>query len=88
MQGLNPLTMQCTYSTPCGWCTKWDKKCDKKIGCGEKPKRGLRAKGNFIEDAIDFSYGKCFGCKYEVGCDKECNPENSFKYFQPKENSK
>ena len=24
----------CTYSTPCGWCTKWDKKCDKKIGGG------------------------------------------------------
>ena len=23
--------MNCTYSTPCGWCTKWDKKCDKKI---------------------------------------------------------
>lgn len=33
MQGLNPLTMQCTYETPCGWCAKWDKKCDKKIGC-------------------------------------------------------
>ena len=32
MQGLNPLTMQCTYSTLCGWCAKWDKKCDKKIG--------------------------------------------------------
>ena len=32
MQGTNPLTMQCIYSTPCGWCTKWDKKCDKKIG--------------------------------------------------------
>lgn len=32
MQGLNPITMQCNYSTPCGWCTKWDKKCDKKIG--------------------------------------------------------
>ena len=31
MQGTNPLTMQCTYSTPCGWCTKWDKKCDKNI---------------------------------------------------------
>ena len=30
MQGTNPLTMQCTYSTPCGWCTKWDKKCDRK----------------------------------------------------------
>ena len=23
----------CPYETPCGWCTKWDKKCDKKIGC-------------------------------------------------------
>lgn len=34
MQGTNPITMQCTYSTPCGWCTKWDKKCDKKIGGG------------------------------------------------------
>jgi hypothetical protein len=25
-------TMNCTYETPCGWCTKWDKKCDRKIG--------------------------------------------------------
>ena len=33
MQGTNPMTMLCTYSTPCGWCCKWDKKCDKKIGC-------------------------------------------------------
>ena len=31
MQGTNPITMLCTYSTPCGWCCKWDKKCDKKI---------------------------------------------------------
>lgn len=31
MTGINPLTMKCTYSTPCGWCTKWDKKCDRKI---------------------------------------------------------
>ena len=31
MQGINPLTMKCTYKTPCGWCTKWDKKCDTKI---------------------------------------------------------
>jgi len=22
----------CLYETPCGWCSKWDKKCDKKIG--------------------------------------------------------
>lgn len=24
----------CVYSTPCGWCTKWEKKCDKRIGGG------------------------------------------------------
>ncbi len=35
MQGLDPFTRQCVYSTPCGWCAKWDKKCDKKIGCNE-----------------------------------------------------
>ena len=41
MQGTNPITMQCTYSTPCGWCAKWDKKCDKKIGGGNdvKPRK-------------------------------------------------
>lgn len=52
MQGLNPLTMQCTYSTPCGWCAKWDKKCDKKIGCGNdnKPQRGLRANACVLDD--------------------------------------
>lgn len=52
MQGLNPLTMQCTYSTPCGWCTKWDKKCDKKIGC-DKPQRGLRANTTILHDTMD-----------------------------------
>ena len=46
------ITGICPYETPCGWCTKWDKKCDKKIGCGdERPKRGLRAEaGIFYED--------------------------------------
>lgn len=31
----------CHYETPCGWCAKWDKKCDKKIGGGNdiEPRR-------------------------------------------------
>ncbi len=60
MQGLNPLTMQCTYLTPCGWCAKWDKKCDKKIGCcDDKPKRGLRAQsGIFYDEAMPRSDAK------------------------------
>ena len=24
-------TINCIYETPCGWCTKWDKQCDKKM---------------------------------------------------------
>ena len=24
-------TTNCIYKTPCGWCSKWDKECDKKI---------------------------------------------------------
>ena len=22
-------TVNCVYETPCGWCSKWDKKCDR-----------------------------------------------------------
>lgn len=25
-------SINCVYETPCGWCSKWDKKCDSKIG--------------------------------------------------------
>ena len=35
-------TMNCTYETPCGWCFKWDKKCDKKIGRGRNGDVGKR----------------------------------------------
>lgn len=51
MQGTNPLTMQCTYSTPCGWCTKWEKKCDKKIGGGNDaaPRKKQNAELEYIK---------------------------------------
>ena len=26
-------TINCIYETPCGWCSKWDKKCDTRISC-------------------------------------------------------
>lgn len=39
-------TINCVYETPYGWCSKWDKKCDKKT-----PERGQRAKCNPIDDA-------------------------------------
>ena len=39
-------TINCVYETPCGWCSKWDKKCNKKA-----PERGQRIKCNPIDDA-------------------------------------
>ena len=40
-------TINCVYETPCGWCSKWNKKCDKKA-----PERGQRIKCNPIDDAF------------------------------------
>lgn len=65
------ITGICTYSTPCGWCTKWDKKCDKKIGRKDEPIRNCLNCAN---------HGKSF-----MQCDW-CDPDNNFEYFQAKEN--
>ena len=43
-------TINCVYETPCGWCSKWDKKCDRKSLA-----RGARIKIKPIDDAIDTS---------------------------------
>lgn len=40
-------TINCVYETPCGWCSKWDKKCDKKA-----PERGQRIKCGPVDDAF------------------------------------
>ena len=45
-------TIGCEHKTLCGWCCKWDKKCDKKIGCGTKtdsPKNDLLT----LEEVLD-----------------------------------
>ena len=62
----------CPYETPCGWCSKWDKKCDTKIGnTSEVP---LKPKA------------PCFKCEsYEYGNPKcpTCKKEN-YRYFEEK----
>ena len=32
------LTGTCPYATMCGWCSKWDKECDRKIGAATPTK--------------------------------------------------
>lgn len=64
------ITGICQYETPCGWCTKWDKKCDKKVG----PERGHRVNINPIDDAIDESSGIIVNkiCKSDSDHEWEC----------------
>ena len=63
-------TINCTYETPCGWCAKWDKKCDQKI---EKKENRY---GNLFKP--------CYDCLYSFVSSplcNECDIENGFKGF-------
>lgn len=81
MQGLNPLTMQCTYSTPCGWCVKWDKKCDKKIGCDITSVEPVRKRAESNEGL------SCYKCRHYDSISSVCSDCNPiFKNFEAKEN--
>ena len=74
------ITGICPYKTPCGWCTKWDKKCDKKTGYP----RGLRANAGIYDEVAN----PCVTCEsYEYGDPKcpTCKKEG-YKYFEEKRN--
>ena len=63
-------TINCVYETPCGWCSRWDKKCDNKI-----PERGQRAKCNPVDDVMDESIKKAITnkvCESESDHEWEC----------------
>lgn len=68
----------CPYETPCGWCSKWDKKCDKKI-----PE-------TYRKPGVVSTKSPCDKCTHEgwnmPQC-AECTYDNKFKYFQAKENN-
>lgn len=49
-------TFNCTYETPCGWCTKWDKKCDRKIGCNkDKDLEYIKSGYGFVSTRLNSS---------------------------------
>ena len=75
----------CPYETPCGWCSKWDKKCDKRL---PKQYRDPLVVSKQDHD-IPTMYGKCFDCIHGTTgfpmC-QDCNPDNDFKYFTERRN--
>lgn len=64
-------TIDCVYQTPCGWCSKWDKKCDRKIGntqvgCNHQWERTSRGGGSANENGIKmYTIWKCAFCGEE-----------------------
>ena len=55
---------ECNYITPCGWCEKWDKKCDLKVGnIDVKPLPQDKNKCTYYQN------GCCLGTKEKETCD-------------------
>ena len=71
---IGTIEIMCHYETPCGWCTKWDKKCDKKIGCEENPPRALMVHSNIWNDLqIPETAMKIITKEVEKGLSDVCN---------------
>ena len=64
-------TIDCVYETPCGWCSKFDKKCDRKIGntgngCEHQWELTTRGGGSANENGVKtYSIWKCAFCGEE-----------------------
>ena len=81
MYGINPLTNECAYKTPCGWCARLNKECTKNKNYVEK-KEYVRDK-EYVKNKdhtrnrvkIDFTGctyyddGKCLGTKELDPCE-------------------
>ena len=58
-------TTECKYILPCGWCEKWDKKCDLKV---EEENKNVKS---IIQDKNKCTYynlGYCMGTKERETC--------------------
>lgn len=76
------MLIDCNYITPCGWCEKWDKKCDLKVKEENKNVKPV------IQDKNKCVYynikGYCMGTKEHETC--ELNLVNIFYCDKYKEN--
>ena len=66
-------SINCIYETPCGFCTKWDKKCDRKIGASTPTKINTETKVQDISvsptdsaTAISYKPKRCGRCGNSV----------------------
>lgn len=52
----------CTYATPCGWCSKWDKVCDNKPYNGEQ----INKLDDYLYDVMQVAFDN-------EECEKQCD---------------
>ena len=77
----------CQYETPCGYCIKWDKKRDKKIGCENTENSKEEFAINYLGKLVK-SDNPCLECVHYgwnmLQC-RECkHPRNNYKCFERK----
>ena len=68
----------CTYETPCGWCSKWDKKCDRVIGISKDCMFDLSLYHDILQTVIS--------CDPPIKCIKVTTAFYSYlerRYWQP-----
>lgn len=60
MYGINTITGQCIYQTPCGWCARLDRVCKMK-------------RKSIKYDCVYYKDGRCMGTKEMDFCkENEC----------------
>ena len=74
-------TTECNYITPCGWCEKWNKKCDLKV---EEENKNVKPVIQDKNKCTYYNLGYCMGTKERETC--ELNLVNIFYCDKYKEN--
>ena len=74
-------TTECNYITPCGWCEKWNKKCDLKV---KEENKNVKPVIQDKNKCIYYNLGYCMGTKERETC--ELNLVNIFYCDKYKEN--
>ena len=76
-------SINCIYETPCGWCSKWDKECDRKIGAATQimggtvavPEININGISGFCSaTAMSSKPKRCGGCNKTDGMCYTSNP--------------
>ena len=79
------ITGVCPYETPCGWCAKWDKECDKKMYKSEDKLAATPGDVFTVEYLNPTLIRGCDTCA-KKGWDmpecRECNKKNDYKWYE------